>query len=75
MNIQSVKLSLLERVLKTENPKILQQMLSIVKSEKEKEDFWVKLSAGEKKEIMEGLEQLDKGQRVSYESVMKKFRK
>lgn len=73
MNIQTIKLNLLEKILKTENPKILNQLLSVIKSEKE--DFWIKLTAEEKKEIKEGLSQLDRGERISYESVMKKFRK
>jgi hypothetical protein len=73
MNIQAIKLELVEQILKSKSPEILAQLLSVVKSEKE--DFWKLLSKEEKKEIMEGIDQLDKGERHSYESVVKKYRK
>lgn len=73
MNLQAIKLELVEKILKTGNPKILNQILSIVKSEKE--DFWKLLSREEKNEILEGIAQLDKGEKHSYDSVMKKYRK
>ncbi|MFI5204029.1 MAG: hypothetical protein ACHQF2_05985 [Flavobacteriales bacterium] len=73
MTTQSVKLEIVKKVLSTENPKILNQILSLIKSEKE--DFWKILSKDEKNEILEGIEQLNKGQRHSYDAVMKKHRK
>ena len=73
MNLQAIKLELVEKIVKTGNPKILNQILSIIKSEKE--DFWKLLSKEEKNEILEGIDQLDKGERYSYDSVMKKYRK
>lgn len=73
MTIQAVKLEIVKQVLSTENPKVLQQILNLVKSEKE--DFWNDLTKSEQQEILTGIEQLDSGKRKSYESVMKKLRK
>lgn len=72
MSIQSVKLEIVGKILAIENPKILDQILSIVKSEKE--DFWTQLSRKEKAEILEGLEQLDTGKRVPFEKVLKRLK-
>lgn len=73
MSIQAVKLEIVKQVLSTENPKILNQILSLVKSSKE--DFWNTLSQKEQEEILAGIADLDAGKRKSYASVMKKLRK
>jgi Mg/Co/Ni transporter MgtE len=73
MTTQATQLEIVKKVLSTENPKLLSQILSLFKSEKE--DFWKLLSKEEKNEILEGISQLNKGKRHSYDSVMKKYRK
>lgn len=73
MNIPATKIKIVEQILKTDNPKILNQLLSIVKSENE--DFWHELTPYEQKEIQESLNELNDGKRVSYEKVMKKYKK
>lgn len=73
MSIESAKLLILEKVLKTNNAKMLDQILQLVKSEDE--DFWDDLTPYQKYEINESIQELNEGKRVPYEKVMKKYRK
>jgi len=41
----------------------------------EKKDIWNELSNSQKSEILEGIEQLDRGERVSYDSILKKIKR
>jgi uncharacterized membrane protein len=41
--------------------------------EKEKVDFWEELTLSDQSEIKQGIEELNKGKRVSYESFLKKI--
>ena len=70
MDIQTTKLELLKIILENENSGFIQRVSDFVK--KEKTDFWNELSLSEQKEIEKGIEDLDKGKRVSYESFKKK---
>ncbi len=45
------------------------------RTKNKKHDFWETLSEETKKDILEGIDQLDKGERIPYEEVMKKIRK
>lgn len=67
------KLLLIELTLKSirENTSIPQ--LNEAAEVYDKRDFWDELSSLKKTEIMEGIEQLDRGERVSYESILKKI--
>lgn len=71
MNIQAEKLEIMKMILSTENPSILQRIKNIFTKEK---DFWNTLSDLEKEDIMKGIEELDNGDKYSYEEVMKKHR-
>lgn len=71
MDIQTTKLELLKTILETENTDFIQRIADFVK--KEKVDFWDKLALSEQSEIKQGIEELDKGKRVSYESFLKKI--
>jgi len=71
MDIRTTKLELLKTILDTENTDFIQRVADFVK--KEKVDFWDELSLSEQSEIKQGIEELDKGQRVSYESFLKKI--
>ncbi|HUH50479.1 MAG TPA: hypothetical protein VLZ11_00065 [Flavobacterium sp.] len=71
MDIQTTKLELLKTILETENTDFIQKVADFVK--KEKVDFWDELSLSEQSEIKQGIEELDKGKRVSYESFLKKI--
>lgn len=71
MDIQATKLELLKTILENENSEFIQRVADFVK--KEKADFWNELSLSEKKEIKKGIDELNKGKRVSYESFLKKI--
>jgi hypothetical protein len=40
---------------------------------KNKTDFWNELSPSQKKEIEQGIKQLDEGKRISWESLLKEI--
>lgn len=71
MDIQTTKLELLKTILENENSEFIQKVADFVK--KEKVDFWNELSLSEQSEIKQGIEELDKGKRVSYDSFLKKI--
>ena len=71
MDIRTTKLELLKTILDTENTDFIQKVADFVK--KEKVDFWDELSLSEQSEIKKGIEELDKGKRVSYDSFLKKI--
>ena len=71
MDIQTTKLELLKTILENENTEFIQRVAEFVK--KEKIDFWDELSISEQSEIKQGIEELDKGKRVSYDSFLKKI--
>ncbi|MDR9398899.1 hypothetical protein [Salibacter sp.] len=70
MDIQKTKLELLKVILENENSEFIQRVADFVK--KEQPDFWDELSVAEQEEIKKGIEELDNGKRVSYESFLKK---
>ena len=69
MDIQTTKLKLLKTILKNENSEFIQKVTDFV--QKENPDFWEELNENEQNEIRQGIEELDKGKRVSYESFLK----
>ena len=71
MDIQKTKLELLRIILENENSDFIQRIFDFVKNEKK--DFWENLSLVEKKEIKNGIEELNNGKRISYESFLKKI--
>ncbi|MBO3100169.1 hypothetical protein [Gelidibacter pelagius] len=71
MDIQTTKLELLKIILENENSEFIQRIADFVK--KEKSDFWNELNLSEQKEIQQGIEDLDNGKRISYESFLKKI--
>ncbi len=71
MDIQATKSELLKTILENENSEFIQRVADFVN--KEKMDFWNKLSPAEKLEIQQGIEELEQGKRVSYESFLKKI--
>tara|TARA_R110002124_G_C8761073_1_gene499141 strand:- start:503 stop:721 length:219 start_codon:yes stop_codon:yes gene_type:complete len=71
MDIQSTKIELVKTILAIENNDFIQKVAEFIK--KEKADFWTELSIAEQNEIREGINELDKGKRVSYDSFLKKI--
>jgi len=71
MDIRTTKLELLKTILETENTDFILRIAAFVK--KEKVDFWDEMSLSEQSEIKQGIEELDKGKRVSFESFLMKI--
>ena len=71
MDIQTIRLELLKIILENENSEFIQRVSDFVK--KEKIDIWNELSLSEQEEIKKGIEDLNSGKRVSYDSFLKKI--
>ncbi|MDQ7918147.1 hypothetical protein RBU60_11210 [Mesonia sp. MT50] len=71
MDIRTTKLELLKTIMDNENIDFIQKVADFVK--KEKTDFWNELSLSEQKEIKQGIDELNSGKRISYESFLKKI--
>jgi hypothetical protein len=70
MDLQSSKLELVRLILNIDNQKIIEKLISALKSEPE--DFWLELTENERQEIKLGISQLDSGQRISWDDFLKK---
>ena len=73
MNIQTVKIELLKMIINTDNPSVLEKIMRIFQNEKK--DFWSNLSKEDQEEILAGIDELDKGEKYSYDEIIKKHRK
>lgn len=73
MDIQSEKLSLIEWIANQKDKNIIKELLAVKKSAQE--DWWDEISNDEKQQIQIGLEQVEKGQTIPHEEVMKKHKK
>ena len=71
MDIQSTKIELVKAILAIDNNEFIQKVADFIN--KEKVNFWNELSNSEQKEIKEGIDELNKGKRVSYDSFLKKI--
>jgi hypothetical protein len=71
MDIQARKIELVKTILAIENNEFIQKVADFIS--KEKVDFWNELSTAEKNEIEKGINDLDQGKRVSYDSFLKKI--
>jgi hypothetical protein len=71
MDIQSTKIELVKTILAIENSEFIQKVADFIN--KEKIDFWNELSASEQNEIKKGIDDLNQGKRVSYDSFLKKI--
>lgn len=72
MDIQLEKLDLIKKLVETEDPTIINSIREIFS--KKKKDWWDELSDEQKEEIEEGERQIERGEFVSYEDMMKKYR-
>lgn len=71
MNTETSKIALVKMILNIENDTFIQRIAKFIN--KEKADFWNELTSKEQKEILLGLEQLNKGKRILFEDVLKKI--
>jgi len=74
MNIQTEKIELMKLILETENPKILESIKTLFTKESTS-DFWNSLSEEQREEIDLGISEIEKGETVDYESMMRNHRK
>ncbi|MDR7208327.1 hypothetical protein [Flavobacterium piscis] len=72
MNIQLEKLELIKMLTEIENPAIIKSIKKILT--KEKKDWRDDLTDEQKEEIEEGERQIERGEFVLYEDMMKKHR-
>ena len=71
MDIQTTKLKLIKAILEEEISEFIQRVADFVQWEKN--DFWSELTLAEQNEIKKGIQELDEGKRISYESFLKKI--
>ena len=64
------KLKFIKEYLSLENKETIHKLENILWGEN---NFWNELTQSQKKEIKQGIKQLDKGKRYSYESVLKEI--
>jgi predicted transcriptional regulator len=72
MDIQFEKSELMKKLEETNDITIIEAIKNIFKSEKK--DFWDELTQEQKNEIEEGERQIERGEYVLYEDLMKKYR-
>ena len=71
MDIKTTKIELVKAILEIDNNEFIQRIADFIN--KEKVDFWNELSSAEQKEIKQGIQELDQGKKVSYDSFLKKI--
>lgn len=71
MNLQAKKLELVQLIINTEKPSILQKVEDVFKK---KADWWDEISEDERKSIEKGLAEADRGELIPHEQVMKELK-
>ena len=77
MAVNTLKHTIHQLIDQIEDEALLQAYLKVLESsmQVQKKDWWEEISAEERAEIEEGLAQADKGDTVSHEDVMAKYKK
>lgn len=71
MDIQATKLALLKIILENDNSEFLQKLSDFIK--REKSDFWEVLNEAEQQDIKKGIEELNEGKKISFDSFLEKI--
>lgn len=71
MDIQATKLALLKIILENDNSEFLQKLSDFIK--REKSDFWDDLTEADQQEIKKGIEELNEGKKISFDSFLEKI--
>lgn len=71
MDVKAIKLELVQKIIETTEESILERIKSILDMSSER-DWWDFISEEEKQAIDEGLADLDSGNTISHEEVLKK---
>jgi predicted transcriptional regulator len=69
MDIQALKLDLVEKIIQIEKPAILIKIKNLIQTEKS-EDWWDKLPGEVQQSIIEGLKDVKEGNLFSHENVI-----
>lgn len=69
MDLQASKIELAKLILNIENPRLINKIISLLKSEQK--DFWHELTPDQQKEVKAAIEQLDRGEGKSWSEVRK----
>jgi predicted transcriptional regulator len=73
MSLHAKKLELVQMILNTDRPKLLEKVSQLLKQEKEA-DWWDELPLSVQQAIETGIEESDRGKVVPHEEVMKEVR-
>jgi predicted Zn-ribbon and HTH transcriptional regulator len=73
MDIQTEKLKLIELLLHTNNPSIIERIKNIFQTE-ESQDIWEELTDEQQKEIENALKEIKNGQTVPFEDFLEKHK-
>ena len=71
MDIHTTKIELVKMILNIENGEFIKKVTDFIQ-QNEKTDFWNELSLADQKEIKQGIENLNRGERVEYDDFLKK---
>lgn len=71
MDIETSKIALIKMILNIENDAFIEIIKTFVKEKSA--DFWEELSSQERNEILLGIQQLEDGERISMDDVMRKI--
>ncbi len=71
MDIQAIKIELVKAILAVDNVDFIKKVSDFVKQEKG--DFWNQLSISQQQEIEQGIEELNAGKKISFDSVLSKI--
>ena len=74
MNLQARKLELIQMILNTDRPNLLEKVSQILKQEKEA-DWWDELPLSVQESVKKGMEQAKRGETRPHSEVMKKYQK
>ncbi|WGK95495.1 MULTISPECIES: hypothetical protein [Flavobacterium] len=72
MDIQLEKIELMKKLLETNDESVIESIKNIFSTSKK--DWWEELTEEQKFEIEEGEKQIERGEFVLYEDIMKKYR-
>lgn len=70
MNIETSKIELVKMILNLDNPEFIEELRNLLSLKSN--DFWDDLTFDEKKEIQNGINELDNGERVLFSDFLKK---
>ena len=73
MGLEAVKLEIIEWLTKLEDPEILSYLKIVKDSSSIDKDWWNDLSYEEKKGIEQGLKDIEEGNVIAHEDVIKKY--